>query len=322
VCDVAEVCAGDSASCPPDGKSTALCRAAVDVCDTAESCSGASNDCPPDAVQPASTECRAAGGQCDVAERCTGATASCPADASAPNGTTCNDGNVCTTDDQCVFGICGGALESCGDRIVDASCVEECDDGNTIPGDGCSEICTLEPCGPAPVIGCRGPVVTGKGGLQLSNRTPDDKDRLQWKYLRGALTAKADFGSPTTTTDYRLCIYDETGGSPHLVASLAAPAGGDCSGRVCWRETSTGFKYLDKALTPDGIASILLKEGRVAGSTRILVKGRGSALPMPALPLDQDEDVLVQLKSSAGPCWEARYSAPAQKNRSDQFKDR
>ena len=39
----------------------------------------------------------------------------------------------------------------CGDGFLDAG--EECDDGNTVPGDGCSGTCTLETCGDGVVNG-------------------------------------------------------------------------------------------------------------------------------------------------------------------------
>ena len=48
-------------------------RANAGNCDLAEVCSGTTAECPPDAVQSAGTACRAAAGPCDVAEVCTGA---------------------------------------------------------------------------------------------------------------------------------------------------------------------------------------------------------------------------------------------------------
>ena len=36
-------------------------------------------------------------------------------------------------------------LEICGNNILDAG--EQCDDGNTVSGDGCSQFCTIEICG-------------------------------------------------------------------------------------------------------------------------------------------------------------------------------
>ncbi len=45
-----------------------------------------------------------------------------------------------TLDDVCVVGF--GKTPMCGDGVVDPG--EQCDDGNTMPGDGCSATCTVE----------------------------------------------------------------------------------------------------------------------------------------------------------------------------------
>src|SRR5262249_61942349 len=104
---------------------------------------------------------------------------------------------------------------------------------------------------------CRLPVVAGKASLQIVDRTIDDKDQLTWKWLRGADTSVADFGNPAATDSYVLCLYDDTG----LRAALRIPAGGTCAGKPCWRGTSTGFLYMDKDATPDGITQLTLKAG-------------------------------------------------------------
>jgi len=43
---------------------------------------------------------------------------------------------------------------------------------------------------------------------------------------------------------------------------------------------------------------------------------------MPALPLDQNPTVTVQLKNDQGICWEADYTAPAITNEQVQFRDK
>jgi hypothetical protein len=95
---VAENCTGTSAACPPDGKSTAVCRPAAGACDAAESCDGTSNTCPPDALSPAGTVCRPSVNACDKAEVCDGTTASCP-----PNDVPADsDGDgICNAADNC-----------------------------------------------------------------------------------------------------------------------------------------------------------------------------------------------------------------------------
>jgi len=123
------------------------------------------------------------------------------------------------------------------------------------------------------------------------------------------------------TTSYGLCVYDETAGVPTLKLAADIPAGGTCAGKPCWKETGHGFKYADKDATPDGVVSLLLKEG-LEGFAQIQLKAMGVNLAMPTLPLDQDTTVTVQLKNDQGVCWEADYSAPAITNSQVEFRDK
>jgi hypothetical protein len=90
--------------------------------------------------------------------------------------------------------------------------------------------------------------------ILLRDRLPDSRDRLTWKWVKGAATTPADFGDPTLATDYRLCVYDATGDGAALIAAADIPAGGTCAGTPCWKATTRGFRYRDKAATPDAIA--------------------------------------------------------------------
>jgi hypothetical protein len=177
-------------------------------------------------------------------------------------------------------------------------------------------------CGQAPVAGCRGSVEPGAGVLDLRRGTTDAKNRLTWKWNKGAVTPRADFGDPTATTGYRLCIYDESAATPRLAFSAGAPAGGTCGNAPCWRSTGKGFTYKDKERSPDGLQQIVLKEGLVPGKAKIIVRGKGANLRLPALPLDQDPAVTVQLRSSDGTCWETRHGTPARQNDATRFRDR
>ncbi len=260
--------------------------------------------------------CRPSADDCDVAEACTGSSAACPADTLQPNGTTCNDGQACTDNDQCTDGVCSGNSNTCGDGVLQSGCNEQCDDGNTNNGDGCSSTCQYEfGCLPTPDTGCRLPAQSGKAQFQLADKSPDSKDRLQWKWLKGTLTTVADFGMPLTSTDYALCVYD----AGTLVAKMKIPAGGTCAGKPCWKAKPTGFAYKDKDLTPDGIAQVILKAG-ATGKAKIQVKGSRDNLPIPATPFNLP--LRVQLKNANGICWEADYSAPALKNIAGLFKDK
>jgi cysteine-rich repeat protein len=55
-------------------------------------------------------------------------------------------------------GCHGPPPEACGDGINNQGGTEECDDGNVLPGDGCSGVCRVEPgwtCPLAGLFGCK-----------------------------------------------------------------------------------------------------------------------------------------------------------------------
>jgi len=61
-----------------------------------------------------------------------------------------------------------------------------------------------------------------KAFLMLKDKAPDDaKDQLQWKWIKGSSTAKADFGAPLTSMSYQLCIYN---GVPIRILDATIPA--------------------------------------------------------------------------------------------------
>jgi hypothetical protein len=168
-------------------------------------------------------------------------------------------------------------------------------------------------CGPlcpeTPGAGCAVPVASGKASLLLKDVAKDANDQLLWKWLNGGATSTAAFGDPLTTTDYGLCIYDATAGTPSLVFQATAPAGGLCGGNSCWKAVGKGFKYTAKVPAPpsDGLQSIILNAG-ASGQAKVIVQGKGGELPLPSLPLAQDPTVTVQLRNTIGQCWEAEYT--------------
>ena len=76
--------------------------------------------------------------------------------------------DACSSDGP---GQCKGAVrcespEGCGDGINDQNGIEECDDGNVLPGDGCDGTCHVEPNWTCPKQGaCRRNVVCGDGTI-------------------------------------------------------------------------------------------------------------------------------------------------------------
>jgi glucose/arabinose dehydrogenase len=173
-------------------------------------------------------------------------------------------------------------------------------------------------CTPTPAI-CRTPAVGGRARILLKDHAADDaKDRLQWRWLKGAATDTTEFGDPINLHTYELCLYG--GGS--LVASATAPVDATCNGASCWRQSGRGFRYRNPTGTPDGLRTIILEAGG-NGAARIVVQGKGAALAMPDLTT-LASPLTVQLKRAGSTtCWGATYSfPPALRNDGAIFKDR
>lgn len=165
------------------------------------------------------------------------------------------------------------------------------------------------PCAETPLAGCRLPVEPLQAKLLLNDASAAIGDEsVSWKWGRGAATSGVDFGDPFESDDYALCAYDESG-APALVLAAAAPAGGTCGTKACWRAPAAGgAKYVDRERTPSGLAKLLLKPGD-AGKAKIVVKGGGFRLSgqagFPSLPLPLP--LRVQLQGEHGECWEATF---------------
>lgn len=166
----------------------------------------------------------------------------------------------------------------------------------------------------------------GKGSFQIGNRSLPQKRKLSWKWNKGAATAFSDFGDPTVSTHFALCVYD---GSGSLQMSAVIPAGSVCDGKPCWKRsgsaTPSGFKYKDRDGLQGGITQIVLKAG-VDGEAKVSVKGKGENLVLLALPpLQSPAPLQVQLHRSGGiACWGAAYGAPARSDpaETEKFSDR
>ena len=251
--------------------------------------------------------------QCHDVGTCDTGTGLC-SNPTKPDTTACNDGNACTLADACAGGQCIGNPQTCGDGIVQGSCNEECDDPN--PNANCTAQCRFI-CGPTPQANCRLPVITGKGLLLVKNKTPDKKDVLVWKWMKGAATTPLELGTPLTSTGYTICVYDASANPQPLLFAMAPPAG-TCTGKPCWTSVKNGFKYKDKDLTPDGLSFLLEKAG-AAAAAKLIVKGKGANLGAPGLPLTTTVTVQLKKNDDPGICWQSKFSTPI-KNLPDQFK--
>ena len=137
---------------------------------------------------------------------------------------------------------------------------------------------------------------------------------LAWRWLIGEDTPASAFGIPTFDTHYALCAYDTASPSSPLLLEARADGGVVCDGEPCWRPTAKGgFVYRDRSGAADGLTRIELTPG-TTGKARVVVKGLGPSLPLPALPLGTS--TTVQLQAANGECWQTTFEG-ADVRRSD-----
>ncbi len=135
-CDVAEMCSGTSATCPPNAfqpMGTACGSSSTTDCDAPDTCDGAGTCV--NRVDPAGSVCRPAVGECDVAESCNGTSAACPANGFVPSGTACGSPSStdCDAPDTCDgAGMCVNRVDPAG--TVCRPAVGECDMAETCNG--------------------------------------------------------------------------------------------------------------------------------------------------------------------------------------------
>jgi hypothetical protein len=226
-------------------------------------------------------------------------------------GLPCDDGNACTAGEQCAGGFCtGGGPTDCNDGV--ACTLDAC-----APASGCTHAAQHTVCGPCaacdagagcvagPRPDCRPPTLPEASVLKLRNSGEPAADLIVWKWTKGAATATSALGSPATTTDYHLCLFDESGGGSTLAVQVDVPAGGLCDGTPCWQATGTGFKYRNATHTPHGVTKLVLKGGD-SGRAKVTTKGKGGFLPpLPSLPLALP--ARLQLQGEDAACFEAVF---------------
>jgi cysteine-rich repeat protein len=249
----------------------------------------------------------------------------------------CDDGNLsagdcCATD--CTFEsaetVCRAAASACDVAETCTGSSDVCPDDVVKPAgtpdascDACESCNGQGACGIGPVLGCKVPTESVRSKLAMKNRTPDDGDVLEWKWLKGQETVAAEYGDPVLTTDYRLCLFDLSGESPALFTQSAAPAAGNCTSKPCWKALgkvpgSKGYRYNDKEATPDGLKQMTMTPG-IDGAAKVVLKATGVNLALPIVPGPVPLPIRVQLHASNGTCFQATYST-AEKNDAGEFK--
>jgi hypothetical protein len=163
-------------------------------------------------------------------------------------------------------------------------------------------------CAPMPRGDC-GASGTHGSSLKISHRAGKTPS-LQWSWKKGT-AASADFGDPTASGSYALCLYD---GTDALVGTAQIEGGGLCAGKPCWKTTGTsGWQYRNKRGTVFGIDQAKLKTG--AGKASLALKGKHANLPVVTLPMALP--VRAQLQTSAGSCFDATYPATSRNDATD-----
>jgi hypothetical protein len=152
-----------------------------------------------------------------------------------------------------------------------------------------------------------------KNVLVVNDKSPDTKDKIVWKWIKGEPTSQTDFSVPTTTAQYSLCLYAGTA-APSLVTQIDVPPGS-----TTWQPIGTkGYKYKDKSgMVAEGIQKIVLK-GSTENKARIIVKGKGGSLPTLAPEFDLPVSVEL-LNTQTEICWGSDFPA-ATKNQPGKFK--
>jgi uncharacterized delta-60 repeat protein len=249
------------------------------------------------------------GEDCDGGDCCT------PACAFAASGTPCTaDTNACT-DDQCAAaGVCAHPANSA-----------PCDDGSVCTA---NDVCSGGTCGGTPVVSCppcqaceyfsgacveaprpqcRGTLRQLKSALDVTVSTTPERQSLRWRYRYGVATSVDDFGEPTSTDAYDVCLFQhyQPFAPNDLVWQASIPAGGVCNGTACWKAGARGPIYHDRTRAADGIDRLTLRASD-DGRTKIDLKAKGGNLAAPNVSYTS-RPLLLQLQRSDGPCWETTF---------------
>ncbi|MFN8644974.1 MAG: hypothetical protein U0802_26120, partial [Candidatus Binatia bacterium] len=178
-------------------------------------------------------------------------------------------------------------------------------------------------CAAAPRGGCH---TAGKTLLLV--KAAGARSTVLWRWLQGDAPL-SELGDPTTATGYALCAYDAAALVPSLALRIEVAPGGTCGGPPCWQglggTTPTGFNFNDSAGSQQGMQKLKLKGG-TPGRDKLLAKASGAALVLPppasaSQLFAQNDDVIVQLVSERGACWESVFPPSAvTTNRPDLYK--
>jgi hypothetical protein len=153
-------------------------------------------------------------------------------------------------------------------------------------------------CSATPLVGCRVPFTAHKSSLAFKQTGHTDPDDIYtWRWEAGSATTVADFGDPAGTTDYALCIYDQSARPQPVVDDVAPAATG-------WKSILNGYKRYYPGTR--SLRQLFLHAG-VDGKAKILAHGDSNTV---AHLLPFAAPVVVQLQASTGTCWETTLATP------------
>lgn len=199
-------------------------------------------------------------------------------------GEECDDGNAIDGDG------CTNSCTICGNGVVAPA--EDCDDGNVADGDGCGAAC-LADCPAAPPAGC---AEAGTSSLTMKNVALATR-LVDWKWTRGAATSKSTFGSPATRGVHVACLWS----AGRLAMTTRIPAG------PAWQEKIRGWLYKDARGANGGTTKVLVQEG-LAGRSKAQLQQKGVRVPMPDLA-SLEAPLVIQLRGDDA-CWVSTFAGP------------
>ncbi len=287
-------CSGQPSTCSTDADES--------FCDDGNLCTlnacNATGSCVVTGLMPAGTTCEyghlCTESACDSAGTC------------VVTDNNCDDGNPCTVDqcvptvgcehmtlpfsipcfpDPCTVGTCNGATcEVLGPN--------DCNDGDPCTADSCDPQLGCQHT--SDVRSCRSAQATR---LVIKDGATASKDKRLWKWAKGDATVLSDFGTPTTTTSYTLCVFAGT------TAAIVGEAGFQPSAQTWSAIGQRGFKYKE----PGGVFTNMTLLSGPAGKAKIILKGKGVAAPTePPYP----PPLTIQLtNSSTNACWSSTFDA-------------
>lgn len=149
-----------------------------------------------------------------------------------------------------------------------------------------------------------------------------NKDRLVWKWQLGSINPPS-FGDPLLgSTDFKVCLYDQTGGSGASLLIDSVALSNDQCGSTCWKTISRGFRFS----SPDKSMKLILKAdngGKASINAKVKRVGLYAGPASSGNLVNQENQILLQLSSSTGSvCWESVFSPPATKTSPTGFSDR